>query len=57
MGTTIPNIVDGGTVDSLAEALGIVLPNVEGAFTQNEDGSLSGPIETLTDFANLEEVM
>jgi len=57
LGQTIPNIVDGGTVDSLAEVISIVLPTAEGAFTQNEDGSLNGPIGTLTNFANLEEVM
>ena len=57
LGQTIPNIVDGGTVDSLAEVISIVLPTAEGAFTQNEDGSLNSPIGTLTNFANLEEVM
>ena len=52
-GLEIPDIVSGGTVDSLSQVLEIVMPDAMGAFTQNEDGSLEGELNNLNNFPNI----
>ena len=52
-GLEMPDIVNGGTVDTLSTVLEIVMPDAMGAFTQNNDGSLEGNLNTLNNFPNI----